>query len=233
MRDTGRDHQRQGPARTGQTLREVLPWVPTALGVGALIMLLIVAATRFSSAPEVRAVPPARPFPAQQFPIGPEPAPSGSATSAASAPPAAATTGARPDRRIRPATTTTSPRAERPSTRPTSAAPPAGPVRGAYRVVDSFDDAFIGEVLVTNAGARDSDWRVELRFPAAVGDLITSWVESAPQATLRRAGDSYVWTSGVPVPARGQVALRFHFSRSGSGNRPDACTVNGSACAGT
>jgi hypothetical protein len=56
-------------------------------------------------------------------------------------------------------------------------------------------------------------------------------VESAPQATPGRDGDAFVWASGVPVAARSRVALRFHFTRSGSGDRPRDCTVNGSTCA--
>ena len=122
----------------------------------------------------------------------------------------------------------------RPATAPTSAArtsrPSVGPVSGRYRVVDSYDDAFIGEVLVTNTSGGNRDWWVELRFPARVEDLITSWVESAPQATLHRSGPAFVWTSRVPVPAGGAVALRFHFSRTGSGDLPSVCTVNEAAC---
>lgn len=207
--------------RRGPTLRQMLPWVPTVLGVCALIVLLVITATRFGSPPEASPVPPAQPF----LPI---PAP----TATLSPTPAASSTSERPDRQV---TVSASPRPARTSARATTPAPttPApGPVNGRYRVVDSFDDAFIGEVLVTNSSGRDRDWRVDLRFPAAVGELITSWVESAPQATLQRSGDSFLWSSGVPVPARGQVALRFHFSRTGSGNRPATCTVNGTPCTG-
>lgn len=222
MRVTPGQHQERGRARTGPVLRELLPWAPTALGVCALIVLLIIAGTRFAAAPEARAVPPAPTFLPVPVPV-PPPGP----------PPAAASpsVSARPDRQV---TASAAPRPSRTSARSatTGPAPAPGPVGGRYRVIDSFADGFIGEVLVTNPAGRDLDWRVELRFPAAVGDLITSWVESAPQATLRRSGDSYLWSSGVPVPARGQVALRFHFARSGSGNRPAGCAVNGRACTG-
>jgi hypothetical protein len=221
MRATPGQHQERGRARTGPALRELLPWAPTVLGVCALVVLLIIAATRFTAAPEARAVPPAPPF--LPVPVPTPVPPSASASPSVSS--------ARPDRQV---TASGPSRPARTSERATTSAPAPspGPVSGRYRVIDSYGDAFIGEVLVANAAGRDSDWRVELRFPAAVGDLITSWVESAPQATLRRSGDSYVWTSGVPVPARGQVALRFHFSRDGSGNLPVTCTVNGRTCAG-
>ncbi|MGW4945913.1 hypothetical protein ACWEOZ_30525 [Actinoplanes sp. NPDC004185] len=226
------EHQERRRALSGPALRELLPWLPTLLGVCALIALLIIAATRFTSSPEVRAVPPAPPF----LPVPAQPAETLTPATPLPDPPSAPASGppsARPGSQMRPATATTSPRPVRSSSRATTAPAPArGPVSGRYRVVDSYDNAFIGEVLVANSSGRDSDWRVELRFPPAVGDLITSWVESAPQATLRRSGDSFIWASGVPVPARGQVALRFHFSRSGSGNLPSACTVNGLGCTG-
>jgi hypothetical protein len=226
MRTSRQDDHGPGRAPTGRTLRDLLPWAPTLLGVFALVLLLIFAATRFSSSPQVSSVPPARPF----LPV-PE------LTTAVPPPGASVPASASPTRQVRPATVPTSPRPTLTSRRPTTAAtttpvPAPGPVSGRYRVVDSYADGFMGEVLVANSGGRDEDWRVELRFPAAVDDLVTSWVESAPQATLRRSGDSYIWSSGAPVPARGQVALRFHFSRSGSGNLPSTCRVNGVACAG-
>jgi hypothetical protein len=220
--------QHQDRARGGPALRELLPWVPTALGVGALIMLLIIAAGLFRGSPEEDRRPPVLPVPAPTLGLPP-----------VSVVPTLST---RPDRPVTaspPRPTRTPARTSVPistrTSRPASTAPPPapGPISGRYRVVDSFADGFIGEVLVTNAAGRAGDWRVELRFPAAVGELITSWVESAPQASLRRSGDRYLWSSGVPVPARGQVALRFHFARSGSGDRPAGCTVNDQACSGT
>jgi hypothetical protein len=215
-------------------VRELLPWLPTVAGVGALIVLLIIAATRFTSSPEVSAVPPPQPFlpaPAES-PVRTAPAESPAELPAVPGA-SAGTPGASPSvtRQVRPATHPTSPRPTRATTAPTTA-PTRSPVTGRYRVVDSYADAFIGEVLVANSSGTDRDWRVELRFPPAVGELITSWVESAPQATLRRSGNTYVWTSGAPVAAHAEVALRFHFHRSGSGDLPSSCTVGGSACTG-
>ena len=228
-------HEEHGRAHTGHGLRDLLPWTPTLIGVLALIVLLIVAATRFTSSPAPAALPPAATFlpPPVLAPIppprGPDPLPLSPAPPAASVSTSAT---AQPGRQVIPATAP-SPRPSRSSSRPTTAPAPApGPVSGHYRVMDSYADSFIGEVLVANSAGSDRDWRVELRFPAAVGDLVTSWVEGAPQATLSRSGAGYIWSSGVPVPAHSQVPLRFHFSRSGSGNLPSACTVNGSACTG-
>lgn len=80
---------------------------------------------------------------------------------------------------------------------------------GTYRVLNSYDDAFIAEVLVSNGGRTAVNWTVVLRFPGTVGRLITSWVESAPQASLTSSGQTYTWRSGVPVPAGSSVPLRF------------------------
>ena len=235
MRASQGRHQENGQAHNGQGLRDLLPWTPTLIGVLALIVLLIVAATRFTSSPAPAALPPAATFLPPPV-LAPIPLPPGQAALPLSPAPSAVSVStsasARPGK-SKPATTPTSPRPARSSSRPsTTPAPPAGPVSGHYRVMDSYADSFIGEVLVANSAGSDRDWRVELRFPATVGDLVTSWVEGAPQATLSRSGAGYIWSSGVPVPAHSQVPLRFHFSRSGSGNLPSACTVNGSACTG-
>jgi hypothetical protein len=103
-------------------------------------------------------------------------------------------------------------------------------VTGRYRVVQSYRDGFIGEVLITNGGRTDRDWVVRLRFPANVGDLRTSWVESTPQPSLSRVDGVLVWRSGSPVRAGGSVALRFQFSRDTGEAGPVTCTVNDAPC---
>lgn len=85
-------------------------------------------------------------------------------------------------------------------------------------------------MLVSNPTSAATDWVVELRFPSNVGDLRTSWVESAPQATLSRSGSTYIWRSGVPVNPGSSVALRFQFARTGAGDRPASCEVNNAPC---
>lgn len=245
MRVSRESHQRHGQAHTGQGLRDLLPWTPTLLGVVALFVLLIVAATRFTPSPAPAAIPPAptflpppvlspadlasAPAPLPSLPYEPPP-------SAGPPAPVPTSTVAQPDEGVVPAGVTKKPRPSRTPSRAATTtpapAPTAGPVRGRYQVLNSYGGSFIGEVLVSNTSARDSGWQVQLRFPAAVGELITAWVEGAPQATLRRSGDSYIWSSGAPVAAGAQVPLRFHFNRSGTGNLPSSCTVNGGSCTG-
>nr|MDT0659639.1 hypothetical protein [Micromonospora sp. DSM 115978] len=107
---------------------------------------------------------------------------------------------------------------------------PAPEVTGHYQVMASYDDSFIAEVVVGNVASTGRQWTVELRFPAGVGELRTFWVESAPQATLRRSGGLFVFTSTVALPARSTVPLRFHFDRTGAVNSPSECRVNGASC---
>ncbi|WP_328471948.1 cellulose binding domain-containing protein [Actinoplanes sp. NBC_00393] len=211
----------------------MLPWLPTVIGVTALVGMLGVTAFRLAppsqepviaqTAPTLFLPPPA-PVPASlslpsTSPTA-SPLPSAAGSLMPSAPPATQTSDARPS----PADRKTTPPAAAP--RPTS--PPA--VTGEYRVVGTYDAEFIGEVLISNATGRPLDWAVTLRFPSNVGDLRTSWVESAPQATLSQSGQTFTWRSGVPVNAGSSVALRFQFARAGSGDRPSACSVNGTPC---
>ena len=203
-------------------LLDLIFWLPTFAGVAVLVAGLAFIGVRvFGTSDEpVGLLPP----PVQQSPPGLAD-PSG----------AGATDGAAPVESSGPAVPTAGPTdspADRPTTktRPPATRPPAGPVTGTYRVLNSYGDAFIAEVLVANSAGRASDWTVTVRFPSTVGRLITSWVESAPQATLTISGQTYTWRSGVPVPAGSSVPLRFHFARSGTGDFPAACTVNGSPC---
>lgn len=197
------------------------PEVATGLGLGLVAAMLMI-----TLGPDRRQAEPLPP------PPGPFLPPVSAAAPALSDPPSdrdPAMTGAA----AAPTSTRPAPPSQfRPATRPPTTPPPAPDVTGRYRVVDSFDDGFIGEVLVTNTGGRDRDWKVRLRFAGNVTALRTSWVESAPQATLTVSGGTFTWTSGVGVRAGSDVALRFHFSRSGSGDRPRSCTVNGTACTG-
>jgi cellulose binding protein with CBM2 domain len=206
-------------------IRDLLPWLPTLAGVAGLIALLVIAAVRFTAQPDLPITPAPQPALPDLLPptIAPvtSPAPTSSPTSVPALSPTSAPAFSPTSSPASPA-----PRSSPPPRRPRPS-PPA--VTGAYRVVQSFGDGFIGEVLIRNATDRDRDWRADLRFPDA-GRLITSWVESAPQATLTASGDRFVWSSGVPVPAGGEVALRFHFSRDGTVDRPASCQVNGTTC---
>jgi hypothetical protein len=207
-----------GPRRRAFRVAAVLGLVLLAAVLGVLL-----ARTRHEPA---TLPPPPAPFLPEPSAVAAPPAATAAPPPAASRTPEATVPASvdRPDGTSRPASA--------PRSRPPSSRPPRPALTGTYRVVDSFDDGFIGEVLIANPTGQDRDWTVRLRFPGNVGELRTSWVESAPQATLRTDGDTFVWRSGVPVPAGDRVALRFHFARSGTGDRPVSCAVDGSPCAG-
>jgi hypothetical protein len=227
-------------------LKDLLPWTPTIAGVTALLCMLVLTAQRLSPAERTDAVAP--PVPDLYLP---PPEPAGPSPEDSPAPAVTPTEKAVPSRVAFspsskpaeiPATVPTVPAAPTavpavPATNPTEtstktpepATPPSAV--GRYGVVGSYDAEFIGEVVISNPTAQATGWTVTLRFPEHVGDLRTSWVESAPQATLSRSGRTFVWRSGVPVDSGASVTLRFQFARTGDGDEPSSCTVNGTTCA--
>jgi len=197
----------------------LLLWAPTALGVTvALVILSAVAVTRGSGA---------------------TPAPRASIDYAWTPPvadytPGVATTTQTPSPTPPPPATIPplSPTPTRTTAKPRTAPPaPPPPLTGRYSVVDTYRDGFIGEVLVTNPSANGRDWTVRLQFSRGVGRLQTFWVDGAPPPALTRLGEAYVFTGRTPVAARGKLGLRVQFERWGREIDPEACTVNGKACA--
>ncbi|GAA4606397.1 hypothetical protein BJY16_005811 [Actinoplanes octamycinicus] len=213
---------REGGFRDG--VRDLLPWAPTVVGVSVLLSMLVLTLIRLSPAEHrddltLDPVPPPSP-PLKTAIVAPSPA---ATTPSSARPPVTRSAYSR-----RPVTW--SPSTATPSPRPTTTRPAPPAVTGRYGVVGTYDAEFIGEVTISNVTGEPRDWTVTLRFPANVGDLRTSWVESAPQATLSRSGDTFVWRSGVPVEPRSSVVLRFQFARTGTGDRPATCTVNATRC---
>ncbi|MEV4656333.1 cellulose binding domain-containing protein [Micromonospora sp. NPDC049301] len=208
------------------------PWIVVLAGVVVMVVLLFVALGAYRGRSPV---PDAAPPPALPLPQGPVPStvatptPSGSSTAPprpglsprASGLSPSASAGSRPPTAGR----TGGPASSRPANRPAQGAPV---VSGRYRVVQSFDGGFIGEVLIVNAAGEDRGWTVRLDF--AGGRLVTAWVEGVPQGTVRQSDDGFTYASGVRVPAGGSASLRFHWERASSS--PQVCTVDGVRCSG-
>ena len=206
---------------------QLIPWIPTMLGVTALLTLMVIATIRltpWSSSPRPLLPAPAAAPPfviADQDPSS-SPALISATSTADSPPPATATDTGR---------TAHEPTAGRPTTVATPATHQVPPeVTGHYSVLNSYGDSFIGQVLVVNDSTRPQDWTVVLTFPADVGRLRTSWLESLPQPTLTRSGQTYTWRSTVPLAAHSSGELRFQFDRPGTREDPTRCLTNGSAC---
>lgn len=217
---------KSGPTRA----IEVIPWIPVALGVVVLASFMVFAAVRLAPSPEEHRLLPAPPA----APVDPVPVTRSGSTATGGVPgsPAAggvpASEAPSPTGRVTPVSEsrTARPPAE---TRPVVTAPPA-PVTGHYRVLSSYGDSFIGEVLISNSAAAPRDWTVTLTFAGNVGDLKASWLESLPQPTLSQSGQTYTWRSSVPLAPGSSGALRFDFARAGSGDTPARCMVDGAAC---
>jgi hypothetical protein len=190
-------------------------WFVVNIGVGVMIGLFIAAsALTDPKEPPPKALPALPPTPApvvDQRPfVTAEPTVAGASTSPPR-PSAAASS------RRAPVHSSGTGQAPQPAPRPN--------LTGRYRLLDSFGDSFIGEVLVSNVSGTPRRWSVTLRFPSNVGGLRTAWVEGAPQATLRQSGRTFVFTSTVTLEQQSSVPLRFHFDRYGRDVRPEVCTV--------
>ncbi|RAO04038.1 cellulose binding domain-containing protein [Micromonospora noduli] len=207
------------------------PWIVVGAGVVVMVVLLIVALGAYrgrSPAPD-GAQPPALPVPsavvAPSVPTSvPSPAPvlPGISGRASGLPPSAVGSGS-PS-----ADPTVGPIRPTATRSPSRAAPVQPAVTGRYRVVQSFDGGFIGEVAMVNTSARSRGWTVRLEFSG--GRLVTAWVEGVPQGTVRQSDDGFTYVSGVEVSPGGSVSLRFHMERASS--TPRECTVDGVRCDG-
>jgi hypothetical protein len=200
-----------------------LSWSVVNIGVGIMIGLFIAAfALNRPGPPGPGALPAPPPTPAPTVGWRPFVPPADVPTGPTPVPPTV-TSGAGSRTAVHPGG------AGRETTQPARPAPRSD-VTGRYRLMNSYVDSFIGEVLLTNAAAAPRTWTVTLRFPATVGGLRTAWVESAPQATLRRSGPTLTFTGTAPLAARSSVPLRFHFDRTGPDVRPAFCAVDGAPC---
>jgi hypothetical protein len=207
-----------------------LPWIPAIVGLGIvasllLAVLLLRPAGGTDTPTAGRVTTPAVQPPAAPVLTPVPPSPSASVTPRSVSPrprsPAA------PSRVATVATATRSAVAGAPRT-----VPPAD-VTGRYRVVSTYQMEFIAEVLVSNAWGSPRHWSVQLRFGSNVGTLRAFWVNAQEQPSMRRSGDSYIFTSSVPLAARSSAALRMRFDRWGPNIMPESCTTNGLTCAGT
>ncbi|MFF0319070.1 cellulose binding domain-containing protein [Micromonospora sp. NPDC005252] len=209
------------------------PWIVVCAGLVVMVVLLFVALGAYRGrSPAVDDGPPPAGLPLPQAPVTPSdlsstPLPERAPvlpglSPRASGPPPSTPAMSRPP----PVGPTVAPTSLRPSAGVPPQQPPA--VSGRYRVVQSFDGGFIGEVLIVNASGADHGWTV--RFDFAGGRLVTAWVEGVPQGTLRQSDGSFTYVSGVDVPAGGSVALRFHLERAST--TPRGCTVDGVRCSG-
>ncbi|WDZ84155.1 cellulose binding domain-containing protein [Micromonospora cathayae] len=218
------------------------PWIVVSVGVLVMVVLMAVALGAVSGSRPV--ADPGPPLPTVPLPVLPSPS---LGVRKGGTPPA--TTPARsPSPSESPSVTPTvtrsvtpSPSAsDRPRTTVGTPGAPAGPattatttavvVAGAYRLVDDYHDAFIGEVRVTNVSDRPQDWTVRVAVPGS--RLVAVWVEGGARPGVSGSRGRYTFTSGADLAPGASAALRFHVDGTGRATRPEECTVDGATCAG-
>jgi hypothetical protein len=128
-----------------------LPWVPIAFCVGALLAMVGIAGFRLVSPAQDT-----NPFPRPMPPFQPAPKPFRSSSLPDDADPsfpAIRTSTSRQPKGLPPIHVS----------RTRLSKPVASPVTGHYQVISSYSDAFIGQVLVSNAANAPQGWVVALR----------------------------------------------------------------------
>ncbi len=230
----------------GATAVASSPWILVSIGLGAMVVLLVIAVGAyrgpgpdFDPAPPLGAVPvPERAtsagrgpsaLPSQVVPgLTPRrtnpPRPAGT-TVDSPRPSASAVRSSQPPRPAMP--TSSAPTGSTPTRAPAAPASPS-PFEARYRVTDSFSGGFIAEVWIRNTSRRDREWVARIEYPG--GRVVTAWLEGVPQGTFRGTGGTLTYRSGPDLPAGSAVALRFHIEFASP--RPASCTVSGRACTG-
>ena len=203
-----------------------VPWVVVLLGVGLLTALVLFTLLSIRG-PEPQAAPP---------PAPPMYLPTIAATTASPTPSDAPLVATEPTVSPMPSSSeSSSPRASspRPSTSASAsasgaAAPRTGTVTARYEVTSSERDFFEARLTITNGSAQSQGWRVELLFAGNVKSIQAS---SASGVSASNQGSGVFVLQGAGPLASGRTAtVQMRFSRTGAGDQPSQCTVNGAAC---
>ncbi|MCW3820716.1 cellulose binding domain-containing protein [Micromonospora sp. DR5-3] len=207
-----------------------VPWMVVLLGVGLLASLLVIALLAVRD--EERRVMPTAGAPPIYLPTGA--AESGSATPTEAAPLVAATPTATPTGSPSPSRSVGPSRSVSPTSGAPALAAPAplvapGAVTARYEAIDSDRRSFAARLTVTNGSGSSQDWTVELAF---AGNVKSVEVSSGSGVSASSRGGGMFVLSGTGALTSGQsVSVQLQFGRTGTGDRPDRCTVNGADCA--
>ncbi|MDZ5444078.1 hypothetical protein U2F26_15235 [Micromonospora sp. 4G57] len=220
-----RRDERSGSSSVPRVLTSV-PWVVVLLGVSLLTVLLLVALLSLRG-PERQSASPA-PAPPIYLPTvaetttspAPTDAPLIAVDTTASPTVSASSTPSRRASSARPSASASAPA--------TAAAPRTGALAARYQATASGRDYFEARLTVSNGSARGQDWRVELLFTGNVKGIQAS---SGSGLSVTSQGNGWFVLRGTDPLGAGQSAVvQMRFSRTGSGDRPGQCTVNGNAC---
>ncbi len=215
------------------------PWVATLVGVAVLALLLVVAMLSFREPEQPTAWSPGPPL------VLPEPESTPTTTPSRGSGPTATPTTA-PTRSAPTRSATSSPSvpsspnassaraADEPSASATPTVKPStfldlGGVEATYRVMSSDPGSFQAELVISNDTAGAVGWVVDLRFTSEVTGVRAS---SGPGVSVGIKGVGWYVLSGTgQLAAEAQQTVRLRVSRTGGGEYPAQCTVNGSVCA--
>ncbi|SCF07142.1 Cellulose binding domain-containing protein [Micromonospora purpureochromogenes] len=217
------DHSAPRPeARSAPAVLASMPWIVVLLGVGLLAVLLVFALLSFRGPEQPPAPEPAPPMYLPRMPsVTSSVTPPGDAPLVAvDATPSGTASG------------TPSPRASthRPTATPTTRAPAAasGRVSADYQATSSDRDSFSARLTVRNTTGGAREWRVELLFTGNVKSIRAS---SDSGLSVRTKGTGwFVLTGTRPLPAGESAVVSMTFGRTGTGDQPGQCTVNGADC---
>ncbi|MET7704498.1 hypothetical protein [Micromonospora sp. NPDC005413] len=213
-------------SRAARVLASV-PWIVVLLGVGALVVLLVVALLSFRT--RERDAPP-HAAPPVFLPTMP------AAASATGGPTPAAverrTVSPRPSRSSRApsprATVTGSPTPGRTSAPPVLAAPANDTVSARYQVGTDGWDGDAAVLSIANESSRSVDWLVELAFD---DDMWALRVADDSGISVRGRGNGEFVLRGTRSLDPGDSrTLRLRLGRGESAERPLRCTINGVDC---
>ncbi|NES16617.1 MULTISPECIES: cellulose binding domain-containing protein [Micromonospora] len=209
-------------ARSTPRMLTSVPWIVVMLGVGLLAGLLVFAL--FSARPRESGAVPATLDPPIYLPaVGVE-------TTGSAAPSSAA-----PLVEDTPSPTASSPRPTRSAAASvaapavsTPAEPRTGTVTAGYQATAVERDWFEARLTVTNGSARSESWEVRLFF---TGNVKSVQAFSASGVSVSTQGSGvFVLRGAGPLPSGGSAVVSMRFTRTGTGDRPGRCTVNGADC---
>ncbi|MBQ1050501.1 hypothetical protein KBX50_18745 [Micromonospora sp. C51] len=217
------------------------PWVVVLVGVAVLAVLLVVALLSFRGPERPSAWTPGPPMglptaaveSGEAAPTAPSTTSTGPTATAPVTPSGSPTRSGSPAPPTDPSRTGSSARPEA-SGSPSASAPAApadggGAVTASYRVLDSGDaDHFEAQLVVSNGTSGSDDWQVELRFSGGVTGIRAS---SGPGVSVTIRGPGWYLLGGTGQLAAGaQQSVQLRFTRTGGGEYPSRCTVNGTGC---
>lgn len=216
-----------GPPGTPSAPRMLtsVPWIVVMLGV-ALLAGLLVFALFSARQKESPAVPAALDPPIYLPTIGVETSPSASPSDAPLAPvDDTASPSASSPLPTRSPKASAAPAA---STLVAPAAPRTGTVTARYQTTASERDSFQARLTVTNGSDRSQSWEVQLYFTGNVKGIEAS---SAAGVSVSTQGSGVFVLRGTRSLSSGDSAVvSMRFTRTGTGDRPGQCTVNGANC---